>query len=115
MLFLLYAFAASEKHSVVYLYADLIVCFQIFFFYHIQDVEIYGWGDYLEQIKDTISDVIEKVKVTGENLWDELQNKGKEIIEKAKASLVSSEDAATAFLNDVYPSVRMIEINDSLL
>jgi len=69
------------------------------------DVDIYGWHDYLDQIKNTISDVIEQAKATGENLWDQLHSKGKEIIQKAKESLVSSEHAATVFLNDVYPTL----------
>ena len=49
--------------------------------------------------------MIEKATETGQDIWNQLQSKGKEIIEKAKETLVPAEDAATAFLYEVYPSV----------
>ena len=66
---------------------------------------MYGWTDYLEQITATISNVIESAKKTGGDLWQGLREAGNQIIQKAKDSLVSSEDAAQVFLQQVYPTV----------
>jgi len=67
------------------------------------DVDVYGWGDYMEQISAAITNVIEMAKETGSDLWQGLQNTANKIIQKAKESLVSSEDAAAVFLHQVYP------------
>jgi len=69
------------------------------------DVDLYGWTDYLEQITATISNVIESAKKTGGDLWQGLREAGNQIIQKAKDSLVSSEDAAQVFLQKVYPTL----------
>ena len=64
----------------------------------------------MEQISAAISNVIETAKETGADLWQGLQDAGNQIIQKAKDSLVSSEDAATVFLTQVYPKVS-VKIN----